>query len=69
MRITYAWCATCRRFKGWTGPDIDGLEFNDPLEKLPQEKRRNLQQDFTLFLDHLDKLWSSGELPQRFTHN
>lgn len=33
-RATYMWCASCRRFKGWTGPDSDNLTFSDPLESL-----------------------------------
>lgn len=65
-RITYAWCASCRRFKGWTGPDNDGLEFSDPLSELSASERRGLQQDFDSFLRRLDELWDAGELPQSF---
>ncbi|GEJ98110.1 hypothetical protein TNCT1_03870 [Streptomyces sp. 1-11] len=65
-RITYAWCANCRRYKGWTGPDSDGLRFNDPLEGLPPEERLSLKRDPETLFRHLDELWDSGELPQHF---
>lgn len=65
-RITYSWCASCRRFKGWTGPDSDGLKFSDPLESLSQDDRNEMTRDLDEFFKTLDKLWESGELPQRF---
>lgn len=66
-RITYAWCASCRRFKGWTGPDLDDLQFSDPLSSLPANERRELQGDLDSFLQRLDELWDAGELPQNFS--
>lgn len=64
--ITYSWCAACRRFKGWTGPDSGELAFTDPLADLSAAGRRELERDFDAFLRRLDGLWDSGELPQRF---
>ena len=66
-RISYAWCASCRRFKGWTGPDLDNLKFKDPLGHLSHDQRRTLETDFESFLNRLDKLWEEGKLPQTFT--
>jgi hypothetical protein len=65
-RVTYVWCASCRRFKGWTGPDEDGLKFSDPLADLTPEERQEIKHDFESFLRRLDELWESGELPQSF---
>lgn len=66
-RITYSWCASCRRFKGWTGPDPGDLEFFDPLGALSEQKVRDLQRNFDGFLRVLDEKWDAGELPQNFT--
>ncbi|WP_157184877.1 hypothetical protein [Nocardia niigatensis] len=65
-RITYTWCAVCRRFKGWTGPDLGELAFSDPLGSLSPADRREMEQGFDRFFETLDKLWSAGELPQKF---
>lgn len=65
--ITYLWCATCRKYKGWTGPDLGEITFSDPLEEMPQQERDTLTRDLGNFLRLLDDLWESGSLPQRFT--
>ncbi|MEU5777581.1 hypothetical protein ABZ819_30305 [Streptomyces venezuelae] len=65
--ITYAWCSACRRFKGWTGPDLRDLEFSDPLGEHPDERSRAQQGDFDGFLRKLDDLWETGDLPQEFS--
>jgi hypothetical protein len=66
-RISYSWCVNCRRFKGWTGPDLGDLEFNDPLGDLSLAQRKKAERDIDAFFRKLDVLWDSGELPQRFT--
>lgn len=66
-RITYMWCASCRRFKGWTGPDTDGLIMSDPLKTLSSGERRKLEDDPDAFFVLLDGLWDAGKLPQKFT--
>lgn len=63
-RITYAWCANCRHFKGWTGVYDSNHDFTDPLESLSQEERRELEDDFDGFFHRLDELWNEGQLPQ-----
>jgi hypothetical protein len=65
VRITYMWCASCRRHKGWTGPDA-GPSFNDPLPQLPEAARDALLKDLEALFAELDLLWAAGELPQRF---
>ncbi|WP_306334641.1 hypothetical protein [Streptomyces sp. KL118A] len=65
--ITYAWCAACRRFKGWTGPDLGDLEFTDPLSRHTEERSQAQREDFDGFLRRLDVLWDTGELPQEFS--
>ncbi|MFC5028773.1 hypothetical protein C8250_025920 [Streptomyces sp. So13.3] len=64
--ITYSWCASCRRHKGWTGPDLGDLGFDDPLQELSATERDALSRDFDAFLRRLDALWEEGRLPQRF---
>jgi hypothetical protein len=66
LRITYSWCASCRRFKGWTGPNLGELEFSDPLAELTSDERRALEGDMDTFFGRLDALWEEGELPQHF---
>jgi hypothetical protein len=66
-RISYSWCANCRRFKGWTGPDLGDLEFDDPLAGLSPAQRQEAERDIDAFFRRLDTLWESGELPQHFT--
>lgn len=66
VRITYTWCASCRRFKGWTGPDLGDLEFSDPFEGKSLDERQALEKDLGKFLRQLDELWDAGELPQKF---
>lgn len=68
-RITYMWCAVCRRFKGWTGLDSNDLTFSDPLESLSFEQRREMEKDFDKFFRELDQLWDAGELPQTFVRS
>ncbi|WP_406253073.1 hypothetical protein OH786_25340 [Streptomyces atratus] len=65
-RITYAWCASCRHFKGWTGPDFGEIDFNDPLSSLSIEQRKSMQMDLESFMSQLDRLWEFGQLPQHF---
>ncbi|MFI2236629.1 hypothetical protein [Streptomyces chrestomyceticus] len=65
--ITYTWCATCRKFKGWTGPDLGDLTFSDPLENIAQSERETLTHDLDRLFRFLDELWESGSLPQHFT--
>lgn len=48
-------------------PDVDGLQFDDPLHHLSHDERRELVTDFPAFLRRLDSLWESGSLPQQFT--
>ncbi len=64
--VSYVWCAACRRFVGTRAAHPDGLEFTDPLAELTAERRRELERTVVGFLDHLDRLWDSGVLPQRF---
>ncbi|MEU1198421.1 hypothetical protein ABZ446_19570 [Streptomyces sp. NPDC005813] len=64
--ISYMWCAHCRRFKGWTGPDLGTFDFTDPMETLSTDQRAAMAQDFGGFFRNPDRLWDSGELPQRF---
>ncbi|MFF2845468.1 hypothetical protein ACFVT5_03930 [Streptomyces sp. NPDC058001] len=65
--ISYMWCASCRRFKGWTGPDLGTFDFTDPLERLSTDERTTLTRDFAGWFRSLDRLWETGELPQSFT--
>ncbi|MEU0641590.1 hypothetical protein [Streptomyces umbrinus] len=62
--ISWMWCANCRRFKGWTGPDLGTFDFTDPLEKLSTDERTAMSKDFGCYFRHLDRLWETGELPQ-----
>ncbi|MFE7115099.1 hypothetical protein ACFU99_06700 [Streptomyces sp. NPDC057654] len=66
VRITYSWCASCRRFKGWTGPDLGDLEFSDPLGSFSAQERSDMQKNFDDHLRTLDELWERGRLPQKF---
>jgi hypothetical protein len=63
----YTWCANCHRYSSSTGPKPVGLEFDDPLDRLPPDERRSLQQDLVALLNHLDQLWNDGLLPQRMS--
>ncbi|MFF6955552.1 hypothetical protein [Streptomyces sp. NPDC008317] len=65
VRITYMWCASCRRHKGWTGPDA-GPSFDDPLLQLPEAARDILLKDLESLFAKLDALWEAGDLPQHF---
>lgn len=65
VRITYTWCASCRRHKGWTGPDL-GPTFDDPLLQLPAAARDALLGDLEALFARLDQLWDTGKLPQTF---
>jgi len=65
VRITSMWCASCRRHKGWTGPD-EGPAFDDPLLQLPDAARADLLGDLEALLARLDQLWDAGRLPQTF---
>lgn len=67
VRMTYSWCASCRRFKGWTGPDM-GPDFDDPLLDLSDTARNDLLDDLASLFAHLDTLWETGRLPQTFRH-
>jgi hypothetical protein len=63
----YTWCANCHRYNGSTGPKPEGLEFDDPLERLPPPERSELGQDLISLLTYLDRLWDEGVLPQRIS--
>lgn len=65
--VTYSWCAECRRFKGWTGPDLGDLEFTDPLLTLPESVREELMSNLNSLFRHLDTLWEGDFLPQNFS--
>ena len=65
VRITYSWCASCRRHKGWTGPDA-GPTFDDPLLQLSEAARADLLGDLEALFTRLDELWEAGRLPQTF---
>ncbi|MDQ0933369.1 hypothetical protein QFZ49_003309 [Streptomyces turgidiscabies] len=64
--ISYTWCASCGHFTGNTGPRPAGLRFTDPLAALSRADRIDMESDSDLFFRKLDRLWDSGELPQRF---
>jgi hypothetical protein len=61
--VSYVWCAACRRFVGTRTARPDGLVFDDPVADWPAPERPTLVD----FLDHLDRLWDDGVLPQRFS--
>ncbi len=63
---SFVWCGTCRRFVGSRAARPAGLTFTDPLADLPVAERRELERTLVGFLDHLDRLWDSGRLPQSF---
>jgi CTP:molybdopterin cytidylyltransferase MocA len=65
--MTYTWCANCHRYSGATGPKPTGLEFDDPLERVPPPERSELGQDLVRLLTYLDQLWDEGVLPQRIS--
>lgn len=64
--VTYSWCASCRRHKGWTGPDLGQFTFDDPLDELPETARTSLRADLEALFARLDELWAAGRLPQTF---
>lgn len=64
--ITYSWCASCRRHKGWTGPDLGLFTFDDPLDELPEAAGKALRADLEALFARLDRLWAAGRLPQTF---
>lgn len=68
-QVTYMWCASCRRFKGWSGPLLGEFTLNDPLADLKQSERLQLEDDSNAFFARLDQLWEAGELPQHSTKN
>ncbi|MEV6488174.1 hypothetical protein AB0M20_05960 [Actinoplanes sp. NPDC051633] len=59
--VTYVWCAACRKFVGTRTAHPDGLIFADPLATQPPWSG-----SLTGFLEHLDRLWDDGVLPQTF---
>jgi len=62
--IGYAWCRSCQRFAGSTGPMPAGLTFDDPLDGLTTDERVAIERDLDHFFRRLDKLWDQGVLPQ-----
>ena len=64
--IGYSWSTNCHRYTGSTGPLPDGLSFDDPMDDLPQERKR-LRNDLDELVDYLDDQWDRGALPQRFS--
>ena len=64
--VTYAWCGACRRFVGTRSRHPEGLVFADPLAALTEAERRDLERSLVGFLEHLDRLWDDGVLPQTF---
>ncbi|MFW6693736.1 hypothetical protein [Streptomyces sp. MAR4 CNX-425] len=63
--ISYLWCASCRRCKGWTGPDLGRFELPEPLSADDRDELRGAGMD-ALFR-RLDALWEEGTLPQQIT--
>ena len=64
--VSYVWCAACHRFVGSRTAHPAGLVFSDPLAVLPAGERRELERSLIGFLEHLDRLWDTGVLPQSF---
>lgn len=64
--VSYVWCTSCRKFVGTRAKHPEGLVFSDPLAALPTVERRELERSLVGFLEHLDRLWESGALPQTF---
>ena len=64
--VSYVWCSACHKFVGTRARHPEGLVFSDPLAVLPAEERRELERSLVGFLEHLDRLWDDGVLPQTF---
>ena len=64
--VSYVWCAACRRFVGTRARHPEGVVFSDPLAALSVAERRELERTLVGFLEHLDRLWDTGALPQIF---
>lgn len=64
--VSYVWCRSCRKFVGTRAKHPEGLVFSDPLAALPLAEQRELERSLVGFLDHLDRLWDDGVLPQTF---
>jgi len=62
--VSYVWCTACRRFVGTRARHPEGVVFSDPLAALSVAERRELERSLVGFLEHLDRLWDSGVLPQ-----
>jgi hypothetical protein len=65
--VSYVWCTACHRFVGTRAKHPEGLIFSDPLAGLSVAERRELERSLVGFLEHLDRLWDDGVLPQTFT--
>ncbi len=64
--VSYVWCTACHKFVGTRAKHPEGLVFSDPLATLSAAERRELERSLVGFLDHLDRLWDDGVLPQSF---
>ena len=64
--VSYVWCSACHKFVGTRAKHPDGLVFSDPLAVLPASERREVERSLVGFLEHLDRLWDAGVLPQTF---
>ena len=64
--VSYVWCTACRKFVGTRAKHPEGLVFSDPLAALAVGERRELERSLVGFLEHLDRLWDDGVLPQTF---
>jgi hypothetical protein len=64
--VSYVWCAACRRFVGTRARHPEGVVFADPLAALAPAERREMERSVVGFLEHLDRLWDAGALPQSF---
>lgn len=64
--VSYVWCAACRSFVGTRARHPEGVVFSDPLAALSVAERRELESSLVGFLEHLDRLWEAGLLPQSF---
>ncbi|GAA3436940.1 hypothetical protein [Kutzneria kofuensis] len=65
--MSYSWCAHCHRYTSSTGiPLSSDYDFDEPVD-VNGELARLRRTDLLGLLDHLDRLWESGDLPQKFT--
>jgi len=62
-RVAYVWCSNCRHYHGATGY-VDSWVLPDPLAPASADERLAFESDLEAFFGKLDRLWSSGQLPQ-----